>query len=160
MINFGAGIAPGEADVRAAPRRVLGSCLYFCTFDDVFHGLSQRLLFRQSSGDPPDTLSPSLHLSTTLSPPQSNLYKNTDMTPVAPPGRQIVAASLLIDRSKWAECESRPGDKGRIRIPLSQPDNLDTFGLRGRRISRNAKLSFGNWSHQEYIILDAAGNRI
>ncbi|MGH7411710.1 MAG: hypothetical protein ACREJ6_11720 [Candidatus Methylomirabilis sp.] len=67
------------------------------------------------------------------------------------PGAQFVIASMLIDRDKWAAAEGKR--QGKIRIPLSDPSNLDAHRLRGRRIARAARLAFGNWPSQFYVVL-------
>jgi hypothetical protein len=67
------------------------------------------------------------------------------------PGAQFVIASMLIDQEKWPAAEATDG--GKIKIPLSDPGDLDAHGLRGRRIARDARLAFANWPSQFYIIL-------
>lgn len=70
------------------------------------------------------------------------------------PGAQFVIASLLIDRKNWATADI---EGGKIRIPLLEPGNLDAHGLRGRRIARSARIAFGNWAQQFYLILGRDG---
>lgn len=46
----------------------------------------------------------------------------------------------------------------RIQIPIEQPNNLDVFGLRGRKLSREAGLRFGALRSQFYILLNTNGD--
>jgi hypothetical protein len=71
------------------------------------------------------------------------------------PGRQMVIASALIDRTRWKKAEMHAG--GRISIPLIEPTNIDAFSLRGRRIARKAGLMFGGIPAQFYIRLGVDG---
>jgi hypothetical protein len=87
----------------------------------------------------------------------SNWARNPECSPglligvYGRPGAQFVIASMRIDRSNWDNVESRRG--GGRRIPLLRPNDIDAFILRGRRISRTAKLTFGNRSNQSFILL-------
>lgn len=74
------------------------------------------------------------------------------------PGRQTVIASLQIDQSGWATAERRPGNQGRVRVPLVNEDELDAFSLRGRRISPAAGLKFGRFAIESFAILDSSGS--
>jgi len=71
------------------------------------------------------------------------------------PGAQFVVAAIRIDQEGWDKAESRKG--GKVRVPLADANDLDAFGFRGRRVAREAVLSFGNWSSQFYIVLGRDG---
>jgi len=71
------------------------------------------------------------------------------------PGRQLVIASLLIDRSGWTTAEVESG--GLLRVPLKEPADLDAFSLRGRRIAAAAGLRFGGIPAQFFIRVGVDG---
>jgi len=66
------------------------------------------------------------------------------------PGAQIVIGTVNIDRSRWATAQE---DGGYYQIPTSGPRDLDALELRGRRISADARIKFGSFSRQSFIIL-------
>lgn len=66
------------------------------------------------------------------------------------PGQQLVISSAHIDRASWASAERQGGV---VRIPLTEPADLDAFSLRGRRIARAAGLKFGSFRSQQFIRL-------
>lgn len=73
-----------------------------------------------------------------------------------PPAARTVVASLFIDRELWGS-SNRHGD-GKVSIPTSGPADLDALRLRGRRLSAEAGISFGSWTHQQFVILFADGS--
>ena len=73
------------------------------------------------------------------------------------PGAQLIIASLLVNRNGWAAAESYPGGGGKISVPLLQQDSLDAFGLRGRRIHRDADIAFEGVPSGFFAILHPDG---
>jgi hypothetical protein len=76
---------------------------------------------------------------------------------VGPPHRRIVIASTRIDRQRWAHAECHPGGGGKIRIPLTEPMNIDVLNLRARRVAASAGLRFGGIPAQFYVLLGVDG---
>ena len=72
------------------------------------------------------------------------------------PGRQTIIASLRIDRRGWSDAETQSG--GLLRVPLIEPQDLDAFSLRGRRISPEAGLRFGGFPAYFFVRLNVDGN--
>lgn len=73
-----------------------------------------------------------------------------------PPGRQIIIASVRIDRSAWGRVEHFPSGEGKVKIPTAGPDNLDAFRLRGRRIA-TGQVRFGRVPSQFFALLQTNG---
>lgn len=73
------------------------------------------------------------------------------------PGSQIVIAAVHIDRRGWHRAES----EGSIwQIPTRPTKDLDAHCLRGRRIARDARLSFGPNDNQVFLILNPDGSSL
>jgi hypothetical protein len=72
------------------------------------------------------------------------------------PGSQIVIASLKIDRhlNAWENLD-RQGIG--IRVPLLSTPKLDAFKLRGCRVDSKAKLAFGSFFAESFILLNPKG---
>lgn len=67
------------------------------------------------------------------------------------PGAQIVIASLIIAQDEWCNVVE---EKFRlIQIPLQNRNELDAFGLRGRRIDKEAGIKFGPKTNDFFKIL-------
>lgn len=70
---------------------------------------------------------------------------------IGSPGSQIIAAALEIDTNKWDEIEI--GKHSLITLPLKDKTMLDVDNLRGRKIDRVVKLSFGRNRNDFFRIL-------
>ena len=69
------------------------------------------------------------------------------------PGAQLIIASLLIDRAGWGDCRDYPGGEGKLCVPLLGTEKLDAFGLRGRRIHRDAQIAFDGIAAGFFVIV-------
>ena len=76
------------------------------------------------------------------------------------PGRQMVVASLRIDRSAWQSAQPFERGEGKIRVPLLPTPGLDAFHLRGRRVAKEAGLAFEGITAGFYIILQRDGSTL
>ncbi|MGA2557676.1 MAG: hypothetical protein ABSG04_15515, partial [Verrucomicrobiota bacterium] len=76
------------------------------------------------------------------------------------PGRQIVIASILIDRAAWKNSEDCPDGGGKIRVPTIAAPKLDAFGLRARRVDKAAGLAFEGIPAGFFIVLKTDGTLI
>jgi len=74
------------------------------------------------------------------------------------PGSRVVIGAVRINSSGWKN--AKRDEDGLLRIPTSGPSNLDAFELRGRRVSANANIMFGAFSHQFFIIMNRTGKSI
>lgn len=73
------------------------------------------------------------------------------------PGSQIVIAAVSIDRRGWHRVETA----GSIwQIPTRPTKDLDAHCPRGRRIARDARLSFGPNDNQVFLILNPDGSSL
>ncbi len=75
-------------------------------------------------------------------------------------GHRFVVGSLEIDREQLCNPRNRRyadrWPRHRWRVPVTDPANLDHFGLRGRRVDQ---IRFGQFSHQLHIWIDSNGRR-
>ena len=71
-----------------------------------------------------------------------------------PPQARIIISAVEIDGSQWHKAES---DGGLYQVPTKGPKNLDACELRGRRISPEARIVFGSFASQFFIVLDPDG---
>lgn len=69
------------------------------------------------------------------------------------PGSQLVIGAVKIDVASWSSVV--PAKDGLFKIPTAGPANLDAYGLRGRRIDPAARIRFGSFKQQVFIILQA-----
>ena len=76
------------------------------------------------------------------------------------PGRQIVIASILIDRKAWKNSVSCPDGGGKIRVPTLATPKLDACRLRGRRVDKGAGLAFEGIPAGFFIILKTDGTLV
>ncbi len=76
------------------------------------------------------------------------------------PGAQLIIASLLIDRSAWANAEKYLGGGGKVSVPLHRQDDLDAFGLRGRSIDKGAGIAFEGVAAGFFAVLRPDGELI
>lgn len=67
------------------------------------------------------------------------------------PSARIVIAAVEIDPLRWKEMPREPG--GLYQIPTQGPQNLDACGLRGRRVSESAGITFGGIRSGFFVIL-------
>jgi hypothetical protein len=74
-----------------------------------------------------------------------------------PPKDRFIIGAIKIYQVKW---DSVDKDGGLYSIPTTEPNDLDAFGLRGRKISPEANLKFGGWTSQFFIILKRNGRVI
>ena len=73
-----------------------------------------------------------------------------------PVKHRFVVGALRIDTSAWGRDSDWIEERRRWRVPLSDPTNLDAYGLRGRRLK---DVKFGQFSHQLHIWVDGRGER-
>lgn len=66
------------------------------------------------------------------------------------PGAQFVIGAVKIDSSRWSSARR---DHGMLQVPTAGPEDLDAFGLRGRRIASDARIRFGAFRQELFIVL-------
>ena len=67
---------------------------------------------------------------------------------------RFIVGAVKIATERWSSVEK---DGGLYSIPIAGPNDLDAFGLRGRKVSPEARLRFGALTPQFFIILKRNG---
>lgn len=75
-----------------------------------------------------------------------------------PPSHRIIVGAVKIDQDGWRAAKPERGQL--YKVPTLKTRRLDAYGLRGRRLSPEAKIKFGAIRPQFFVILNRDGRPV